>query len=141
MIKLKKWTFYFLSFTWGIMMSMIGCLVSLILIVAGYEPKRNQYGWYFEIGENRWGGCEFGCMCVVNKNPSQYILDHEFGHAIQNCYFGPFMIFISLASAIRYQYRNYLIRIKKISRSALPAYDSIWFEGNATQIGTFYRNN
>ena len=139
--KLKKWAFYLLSFTWGIVMSAVGCLVSLVLIVAGYKPKRNQYGWYFEIGKHGWGGCEFGCMCVVNSRPSQHILDHEFGHAIQNCYFGPFMVLISLASAIRYQYREYLVRIKKVSRFALPAYDSIWFEGSATKIGVFYRNN
>ena len=113
MYKLKKWMFYLLSFTWGIAMTTIGCLASLVLLIAGRKPKRNQYGWYFEIGTG-WGGCELGCMCIVNKNPSQHTLNHEFGHAIQNCYFGPFMIFISLASAARYWYREYLTRIKKI---------------------------
>ena len=140
MYKLKKWMFYLLSFTWGITMTTIGCLTSLVLLIAGYKPKRNQYGWYFEIGTG-WGGCELGCMCIVNKNPSQHTLNHEFGHAIQNCYFGPFMIFISLASAARYWYREYLTRIKKIPYTSLPAYDSIWFEGGATKIGTFYKNN
>lgn len=140
MYRLKKWMFYFLSFTWGIPMTTIGCLASLVLLIAGRKPKRNQYGWYFEIGTG-WGGCELGCMCIVNKNPSQHTLNHEFGHAIQNCYFGPFMIFISLASAARYWYREYLTRIKKIPYASLPAYDSIWFEGSATKIGTFYKNN
>jgi hypothetical protein len=138
--KLTLSQFYILSFTWGIIMSLIGCLVTVVLLVAGYRPKRNLYGWYFEVGEN-WGGVEFGCMCVVNKNPVEYTLNHEFGHAVQNCYFGPGMILISLASAARYWYREYLIKVKKKSYSDLPDYDSIWFEGDATEIGTFYRNN
>lgn len=141
MYKLKKWMFYLLSFTWGITMTIIGCLASLVLLIIGYKPKRNQYGWYFEVGKNGWGGCELGCMCIVNISPSQHTLNHEFGHAIQNCYFGPFMIFISLASAIRYWYREYLVQIKKISRTKLPRYDSIWFEGQATKFGTYYKNN
>ena len=137
--KLKKWQYYVLSFTWGIIMSLIGCIATVILLAIGKRPKRNQYGWYFELGFG-WGGCELGCMCIVNKYPSQRTLDHEFGHAIQNCYFGPFMIFISLASAIRYWYREYLVKIQKIKYQDLPDYDSIWFEGQATTIGYYYRN-
>ncbi len=86
MYKMPKWMFYLLSFTWGIIMTTIGCLASLVLLIAGRKPKCNQYGWYFEIGTN-WGGCELGCMCIVNRNPSQHTLNHEFGHALQNCYF------------------------------------------------------
>lgn len=136
--KMKPWLFYTLSFTWGIVMSLIGCAVSLIMLIIGKKPKRNQYGWYFEIGRE-WGGCELGCMCLTSSNPSQHTLDHEFGHGIQNCYFGPFMIFISLASAARYWYREYQTRVKHIPYSDLPDYDSVWFEGQASQVGTYYR--
>ena len=117
-------------------MTYIGCLVSLILLTIGHRPKRNQYGWYFEIGEN-WGGAELGPMCLVSKNPNQHILDHEFGHAIQNCYYGPFMILISLASAARYWYRRFC----KAKNIALSPYDSIWFEGQATRLGEYYRTH
>lgn len=137
--KLSPFVFYLFSFTWGIVMSLIGCIVTLVLLIIGKKPKKNQYGWYFEIGSN-WGGCELGCLCLVNKNPSQHTLDHEFGHAIQNCYFGPLMIFISLASAIRYWYREYLTNIRKIPYDQLPPYDSAWFEGQATTVGSYYRN-
>ena len=109
-------------------MSIIGVLVTLVLLACGRRPKRNQYGWYFVVGRG-WGGAEFGPMCLVSENPSQHTLDHEFGHAIQNCYFGPFMIFISLASAGRYWYRRFL----KARGAALPPYDAIWFEGQATR--------
>ena len=78
-------------------------------------------------------------MCIVNRHPSQHILNHEFGHAVRNCYFGPFMVFISLASAIRYWYREYLMRIKHIDYNDLPGYDDIWFEGQASSLGYFYK--
>jgi hypothetical protein len=115
-------------------MTLVGCFVSAVLIVAGKRPAPNQYGWYFEIGEG-WGGLELGPMCIVNKNPTQHILDHEFGHSIQNCLFGPFMILISLASAIRYWDRE----IQKVQGKQLVPYDAIWFEGQATKWGETYR--
>ena len=135
---MSKTTFWILSWTWGFIMTFIGTIVFIILRIAGFKPYRNQYGWAFEIGEG-WGGVEIGPYCIVNKNPSQDTLDHEFGHALQNCYFGPYMIFISLASAARYWWREYLVRVKKKKYSELIDYDGIWFEGTATYLGEYYR--
>lgn len=135
--KITQKQFYLLSFTWGIIMTSIGCIISLVLIIIGKKPKKNQYGWYFEIG-NGSSGSEFGCMCIVHKNPSQYLLDHEFGHAVQNCIFGPGMVFITLASAIRYHYRKIAFKRGKFN---LPGYDDIWFEGQATKLGEYYRTH
>jgi hypothetical protein len=50
------------------------------------------------------------------------------------------MILISLASAIRYWYREYLIQIQKVPYYTLPDYDDIWFEGTATYLGNHYKN-
>lgn len=135
---MNKQTFWFLSYTWGIIVTLIGTMVFAVLCVLGYKSQRNIYGYAIEIGEG-WGGLEMGPFCLVSKNPSQHTLNHEFGHGIQNCYFGPFMIFISLASAVRYWYREYLIRVKGINYKDLPPYDSIWFEGDATRIGNLYK--
>ena len=107
---MSKTMFWVLSWTWGFIMTFIGSLVFIALRITGHEAKRNQYGYYFEIGEN-WGGAEIGPFAIVNKNPSQSILNHEFGHSLQNCYLGPYMPFISLASAARYWWREYLIRV------------------------------
>lgn len=135
---MNKQTFWLFSYTWGIIVTLIGTIVFAGLCALGYKPQRNIYGYAIEIGEG-WGGLEMGPFCLVSKNPSQHTLNHEFGHGIQNCCFGPFMIFISLASAVRYWYREYLVRVKKKSYSDLPPYDSIWFEGSATQIGNLYK--
>ena len=130
---MSRKTFYALSFTWGLPMTLIGCMVALVLILFGYKPKRWGYCCYFEVGEN-WGGVEFGAIFVTNKNPSQHIKNHEHGHGIQNCYFGVLMPFIvCIPSAIRYWYREYVNR--KNPDKTLKPYDSIWFEGQATRLG------
>jgi hypothetical protein len=137
---MSKFSFWFLSWTWGFIMTFIGTIIFTILRLIGYKPYHNQYGWVVEIGEN-WGGVEIGPYAIVNKNPSQHILNHEFGHSLQNCYFGPFMIFILLMSAIRYWYREFLVKVQKKPVTMLPGYDDIWFEGTATYLGTFYKEH
>lgn len=134
---MSKRLFWILSCTWGCVMTLVGSVVALVLIIAGYKPQKNQYGFVFVTGNN-WGGVEMGPFAIVNNNPTQHLLDHEFGHSLQNCYFGPFMIFISLASAARYWYREYLHLIKKVRYSEMPDYDDIWFEGTASYLGKHY---
>ncbi len=137
---MSKTLYWLLSWTWGIIMTTVGSVVALCLIIAGYKPQRNQYGWVFMIGKN-WGGVEMGPFAIVNENASQHTLDHEFGHSLQNCYLGPYMVFISLASAARYWWREYLVQVKKKKYSDLPDYDAIWFEGTATYLGEYYRKH
>ena len=133
-----KSQFYALSFTWGIIMTLIGCITSVVLIIMGYKPMKNRYGWYFIIGKN-WGGLDLGLASIVNENPTEHLLQHEFGHAVQNCYYGPvFPFLIAIPSTIRYWYREYLVRSGKKQAYELPPYDSIWFEGMATELGGLY---
>lgn len=86
---MSKKTFWRLSWSWGIIMTIIGKLAFIFLGLLGYKSKQNQYGYYIEIGEN-WGGAGLGPYCICNKNPSIQTLNHEFGHGVQNCIFGPF---------------------------------------------------
>lgn len=137
---MSKTLFWTLSWTWGIIVTLIGSLIFTVLTSLGYKPFRNIYGYAIEIGEG-WGGLEMGPFCLVSKNPSQHTLNHEFGHGVQNCFFGPFMLFISLASAVRYWYREYQIRVLKKSYKDLPDYDSIWFEGDATRLGNYFKEH
>ena len=135
-MKYNKFLFYFLSFTWGLPMTLIGCVVAAALLVVGYKPKKCGWCWYFEIGED-WGGVELGVVFLTNKNPSEHIKSHEHGHGLQNCVFGFLMPFIvCIPSATRYWYREYLVRSGKKKYSELPDYDSVWYEGQATTLGT-----
>lgn len=133
MIK-NKILFYVLSFTWGLPMTLIGGLVAAVLLCAGYRPKRWGGCWHFTVGKN-WGGVELGLVFLTDSNENKHTKNHEFGHAIQNCFFGPFMPFIvCIPSAIRYWYREFKYNRKGIRPPT--NYDDIWFEGQATKLGT-----
>ena len=135
---MSKLKFYLLSFTWGLPMNIIGGLVALVLILCGKRPKRWNHCFYFEVGED-WGGVELGIFFITNKNPSKHIKNHEFGHGIQNCWWGPLFPFvIAIPSAIRYWYRELVYYINEDKYWDLPDYDDIWFEGQATRLGTKY---
>lgn len=130
---MKRTVFYLLSFTWGLPMTLLGCIVALVLVVTGHKPKRWGYCWYFEVGEN-WGGVELGVFFVTDKTPTEHTKNHEHGHGIQNCYFGFLMpVIVCIPSAIRYWYREYARYTQPYKQ--LPPYDSIWFEGQATRLG------
>lgn len=130
---MSKRVFYILSFTWGLPMTLVGCLVAMVLLILGHKPKKWGYCYYFEVGEG-WGGLELGMFFLCNKNPTEHIKNHETGHSLQNCVLGPLMPFaVCIPSAIRYWYRA--IR-QKIGKPCKTKYDDFWVEGSATRIGT-----
>lgn len=129
----NKALFYLLSFTWGLPLNILGLITALILIICKKSPEKYSHCYYFEVG-HKWGGLEMGVFFLVNENPSQSLLNHELGHAVQNCYFGFLMPFlVSIPSAIRYWIR----RKKGLSKkgNSRKEYDSIWFEAQATRLG------
>lgn len=132
-LKLQKFIFYFLSFTWGIVLTLAGLLVAGVLLLAGKKPKKHGWCYYFEVGEN-WGGLELGVIFLTDKTQVESTKHHEFGHAIQNCIWGPLMPFvINIPSAIRYWYRE--LKYHRKFKFPPTEYDDIWFEGQATRWG------
>ena len=130
---LTKFQFYFLSFTWGLPTTLAGCLAALILLAAGKRPKKWGYCYYFEIGKN-WGGMSLGIFFIKGTAESIHIKNHEHGHSIQNCHFGPLMpILVNCPSSLRFWWR-------KLFKKHRTPYDSIWFEGQATRLGTEFIN-
>lgn len=136
---LKRILFYFLSFTWGIVLSLVGLLMLIPFAFAkkvrvfhgrlyGVFPKCFGSGWGFEMG------CFFFTSydCVDND----HLRSHECGHGLQNIMFGVFQIFIQLASLIRFWYRE--LHFYKKGKKPTTEYDSIWFEKMATYLGTKY---
>ena len=132
---MKKSTFYILSFTWGLPMTLAGIITASFLLILGYKPQRWGACWHFDIGGN-WGGLNLGPVFLTSSNPSEYIKNHEHGHAIQNCYFGIFTPFIILIpSAVRYWYREYR---EHINKPCTTGYYDIWFEKQASELGIKY---
>lgn len=123
--------FYALSFSWGIIISLSGILVAIVLLMFGFIPSMLGYCLHFTIG-NDWGGVNLGVVIITDKQLNGASLYHEHGHAIQNCYLGPLMIFlVAIPSTVRYWY----YRICYCRGKSLPPYDSVWFEKQATDLG------
>ena len=134
-LTLKRIGFYFLSFTWGFIMSFIGLIAIAVLACMGrvHTFHGRLYG---TIGKG-WGGVELGCFFICGEDcQSDHLRGHECGHGIQNIIWGPLMPFvICIPSAIRYWYFEFYWRKHKRYPND---YDSIWFEGQATRWGKKY---
>ena len=118
--------------TWGLLMNIIGFLAALFMLIIGKKPYRLKQTFLFSFGKG-WGGLTLGAVVIVAGDSSLSVLFHEYGHTVQNLIFGPFELFIGIASAARYWYRE--IKRKRDPACSLPPYDSIWFEGQATRLG------
>lgn len=130
--KKDKIIYYILQFTWGLPLNIMGFLVALVLILCGKKPKKHKLCWYFPIGKN-WGGLEFGLFFLTDDKENEYILNHEFGHSIQNSWYGPFFLILWILGIIRYNYRQIIKKIKP--NKQLSPYYSIWFEKQASILG------
>lgn len=138
--------YWIVQFTWGSLMTLIGLFTTAfcLLFLKG-KAHRNGFGVITEVGGN-WGGLELGAFALCGRysqkegpcyNPHwfEHTRRHEFGHSIQNMIFGPLFPFVvGLPSAIRYWYDR--LDKKHASERGLDWYDSIWFEGTATNWGT-----
>lgn len=127
--------FWLLSLTWGVVMTTVGLVVALALMLVGCKPKLFHHYIWFEV-KGMGGGCSLGGVILTSENPSLHTLQHEAGHGIQNTIFGPVFVIISICSFVRCAYYNY--HIKKGTLHTLKPYDSAWYEGGATRLGTKY---
>lgn len=139
------WVYHILSYTWGLLTTIIGWLcygfVKLFLRKKLQEEGKFGPSHYLLFGNN-WGGLEMGTNFFVAGNMSKewtlHTKCHEVGHNIQNAIWGPFNILISfIPSVIRYWYQ----RIRRRKGKEVKAYDLIWFEGSATDLGEYYYNH
>ena len=133
---LDKKTFYLLSFTWGLPMTLAGLAVACGMLLTGHRIHRFGPCFYFERGKN-WGGMTWGFVIVVCEGAGTGLLAHELGHSMQNCRFGPFMPFlVGIPSSFRYHARRIFTRIT--GKEPRSPYDAAWFEGQATAVGREY---
>lgn len=142
---LTKREFYLLSWTWGLLMNIIGILVIFFIEIYNLIRYKNiirfkKCGWcyYLAVGDNYWGGLELGMFFLTDKSEHISTKWHEHGHAIQNCYLGLLMpLLVSIPSAIRYWYREFKFYRRGLTPPTL--YSDIWFEGEATKLGKKYK--
>ncbi len=127
--------FYIRSFTWGLPVNLGGVIAAAVLLLTGHKAERFGNCILFRAGDH-WGGGSMGIFLIVCRNATQKLLEHEHGHSIQNCFYGPFMVLINLQSSTRYIYR--LLIKKLIPEKQLSPYDSAWFEKEASSLGSIF---
>ena len=129
---MKKSIFLILSFTWGLSLTICGCLAGIFLLATGHRPQKWGMGWFFAVGRSKWGGLNLGPIFLCQRNASDNLKCHEHGHGIQNCFMGPLILPLVLLSAARYHDRER----RAMRGEVLKPYDAWWFEGQATSLGT-----
>lgn len=130
--------YYFLSFTWGFLMSFIGLFVILgSCVITKTKPKRFGLCYYNRIGE-WWGGAEWGAGFICDKTCKKSTFAHEHGHGLQNIILGPFMPFVvCIPSAVRYWLYEFNDKNKKNMYLMLFSVISILFFFIPMLIGIF----
>jgi hypothetical protein len=143
-----KVLYYILNFTWGIIGTILGYILTLCLLPRYYyfQKNYNTYVMKTTIGSPQKGyswGFSLGTATFVSKNATQYngstLYEHEFGHTCQNAVLGPFQLFlVDIPSMIRYWHRIAVVRRGHLNSKD---HDDIWFEHSATIIGVCVRND
>lgn len=133
-VNMKRKMYYVMSFTWGLPLTLCGLIVALFLLVTGHRPRRYHGCLHFELGRTRWGGLNLGPVLLTQREPPEYLVTHELGHAVQNTKYGPGMIPLVIRSVCRYHVHNW----KAWRGLPVPSYYSDWFEAQASEYGQAY---
>lgn len=137
---LNQGVYYILNFTWGLVTTLLGYILLLVLWPFG-KIKTYRGVLYLEFRKNFHAAFSIGMVLFIPPNFSDNLIKHEYGHTVQNAIFGPFMLFLVLIpSVIRFWYRQLYSRKRAIAdnhiiMSPLRPYDSVWFEYTATYLG------
>ena len=128
--------FYLIQFTWGIVYNLVGLVLATWMLITGHKPYRCGPYIYF-LAPELPGSIDGGVFYIAGSTSANTNL-HEMGHGLQNMVWGPLMVFvIVIPSTVRFWYREWYWENRfPITGKALPLYDSIWFEGQATRWGT-----
>lgn len=121
--------YYVIQWTWGLIMNIIGFFVFIFAKICKWPIKKYRKAIEIICPSNKIGGVSLG-MFIMRGARQHAVMPHEYGHSIQNLRFGPaFLFVIGIPSFIRCGYRTIF------KNKQFPPYDSIWFEGQATELG------
>lgn len=135
----RKVLFYLLSYTWGIITTVIGWLMfgfAKLFLRKSISYSGKFFTSFFNALGYSWGGVSMGqCFFFSVNYTDEYEIHlkcHELGHSYQSAVLGPFaLLFVSLPSVIRYWQQNIATKKNKPTKP----YDLAWWEGSASEIG------
>lgn len=139
-----------LNWSWGIIMNLVGLIASLICLATGkFEMKKCPNSPLIAIvlkSDYNMGSATLGMFCITGKYNYEHgmvddsidftVMDHEWGHTIQNAIAGPGMIVIALCSLIWCT----IIYTSKRKKDPSLSYYSYWTESWANDLGLKYKN-
>ena len=133
--------FYILNFTWGLPLTLLGLILTVILLP--WKLKIHKYNYIYGVqtvlfSKGHYWGFEMGTCFFTSIGGWSFdtIKDHEFGHTCQNALLGPFQILLVwLPSIFRFWYRELMTKYNKPLKTK---YNDIWFEKSASEIGAKY---
>ncbi len=134
--------FYILSFTWGIIMTLIGLLVLAFCTIFFKDTKVELSNGriFIRFLNKSFGGVSLGIVILTDRfySLNHGVDGHELGHTLQNAWLGPLFIpLIAIPSLIRASMFNWLATryYERRGNGDVLKYDSAWFEGWATNLG------
>ena len=140
-----------LNCTWGIILTFIGLIASLVCLATGkFNIKKCKNSPLIAIvlkSDYSMGSATLGLFCITGKYNYEHgivdapiefsVMDHEWGHTIQNALTGPAMIIVALCSLI---WCGIIHPLKKKKDPSLSYY-SFWTESWANELGLQYKVN
>ena len=103
---MKRFMYYFLQWTWGITMNVIGAIMCLVALCCKWPVQKYRNGVEILVSNN-FGGLELGMFFIRGKD-CPGVAPHEYGHGIQHLWWGPLFPFvIGIPSALRYWLRHF----------------------------------
>ena len=98
-VKAEKIFYYFLQYTWGLILNMVG----IGLMVSLRRQKHFKYHYAYVTYWNRSGSMAIGMFIFLEKGmeaaEEKRILYHEYGHTFQSALLGPlYLLIIALPS-------------------------------------------
>lgn len=92
---MKKFLFWFVQCTWGILQTLVGAILMLIVSAKivdsiSYHTSRA----VTVLGSRLSGAISLGGFIICFYNPDEELYKHEFGHCIQSLILGPLFLFV-----------------------------------------------
>lgn len=107
---MKKFLYYFVQFTWGLIENIIGFIVFLFFISKPHSMYKNSFRT--SLGDRYSGSFSIGNFIFIAEDLpcsyDNYTLRHEYGHCKQNLFYGPLSLFIfKIPSVIHFWVCNF----------------------------------
>lgn len=94
----------FLQFTWGILQTVAGIIIGLLLELSGRVERVDEYKQHFVIrfrGKHAWG-VSLGAVIILHTAYGSKTVAHEYGHCCQSAMLGPlYLVIVGIPSFLR----------------------------------------